>query len=255
MKLMRYLAVLALLCAVIPASATVLTFTTNVTGNSVDFANAVTGAGGSVITLDFNGLPTGVGALNANGSFYSGVTMSGTGGFGDITNGTGPADGNTFSSPLSSGEGAHAASNYVGNGNPGNSFTVNFDTPTMGAGLYLIDLFNPSACFDGVNFFPCSPATLQAYTGANGTGTLLGTGTAADFNFQNNNLYFMGIVSTNSDIGSVVFTDNSSHDVGDHIGLDDFKYAGPGTGQVPEPGSLLLLGTGMLGLAKFIRRR
>ena len=58
--------------------------------------------------------------------------------------------------------------------------------------------------------------TIEAFTGPDGTGSSLGTFSNSQFNFQPNHLYFMGVVSTDHDIGSLVFT--TEGDVADEIG-------------------------------------
>jgi hypothetical protein len=67
-----------------------------------------------------------------------------------------------------------------------------------------------------------------------------------------NNLYFMGILSTAGDIGSVVVNQNGSAS-GDAIGLDNFEFAAAGT--VPEPGTVTLMGIGLLAGAVRLRSR
>lgn len=81
-----------------------------------------------------------------------------------------------------------------------------------------MDLFNPN----GVH-----PVKIEAFTGPNGTGDLLGSFNAAGFNFQKNKLYFMGIVSTDRNVGSVRITVTGG--AGDVLGIDDFLFAAGGT--------------------------
>jgi len=236
------LAVVAALAAQ-GAFAGVTTFANNPSGNSVDFANAVAGGGGSITTLTFD--DQALGALNPNA--YAGVTLNGVN-FNQIVNGAGPGQGNTSAPPLSSGEGLHAVSNYLANSSSyTGSLTISFATPVFGAGLFTIDVFNPVSGYD--NF------SLSAYTGADGTGTVLGTATGAQFNFQANNLYFLGIYSSAGDIGSVVFTQDGSRS-GDVIGLDNIQIAASAPGQtVPEPDTILLVAAGLIGALLTYKRR
>lgn len=217
------------------ASAGVIGFTSSPGSNSVDFAAAVGTAGGSISTIDFE--DHALGALN--GSQYSGITMSTTGSFGGVVNGSGPGQSNTFSQPLNSGEGAHAASNYLLNNAGSGTFTLAFDSAVMGFGLDIIDYYNPSGS-NGI--------TIAAY----GTSGLIGSFNSFAANFQPNNTYFMGILSDAMDITSIVISDAGA--LSDIIGYDDLWIASAGTVNVPEPGALALLGLGLAGLG-FTRRK
>ena len=156
-----------------------------------------------------------------------------------VTSGAGPGQGNTFSGPLSSGEGLHASSQYLLDGGAASSLTINFATAVLGAGLFVIDYFNPT----GGN----NPLSLSAYTGVNGGGTLLGTFNSVALNFQRNHLYFMGITSSAADIQSVIFRDLSTA-TGDITGIDNIMIAN-GSASVPEAASTLMMVLGaILGL-------
>ena len=206
----------ASLLSITPAlNAAVNTYANNPTGNSTDFATGVAGILGSISTYTFDTLPTGV----LSPSAYPGLTLAATGEFNNVVNGEGPADGNSFSTPLSPGEGLHPVSNYLGSGGGfTGGLTVDFSTPVLGFGLYTIDVFTPSSFSNADNF------SLSAYTGADGGGTLLGTATGLQFNFQTDNLYFLGITSSAANIRSVIFSsDGSGSD--DNVGLDNLEVA------------------------------
>ncbi len=244
MKFMSFAtaAAVAALSITATANAVVTGYVANPTTNSVDWTNAVITGGGTVVTnIDFDGPNVG-----ASYTATTGQTA--------VQFGNGPAQGNTFSAPLSPGEGLHAASNYLFVNTPNLGpidVVVNFSSLVGAAGFFTIDHFNPS----GNGFI--NVLNLSAYTGANGTGTWLGTVTSAQFNFQNNNLYFMRVVSTSNDIGSIVFN-RSSDNTGDTIGIDDIVSGSFGT-TVPEPASwaLMIAGFGMVGAAQrsVLRRR
>jgi hypothetical protein len=235
------------------ARAGVITYANNPTGNSVDFNTAASVLGSSANYSNFEGMS---GALNSN--VFLGMTLTGTGSFTTITVGAGPNQANTTETPLSSGEGSHAASclqvapslpcAYLGDDQTTyGTLTVTFATPVLGAGIFTIDVFNP---YTNADVF-----SLSAWTGANGTGTLLGTATGASYNFQPNNMYFLGVISTAGNIGSMVFSQNGAGS-GDLIGLDDLAVVGQPKGSTPEPGTAALLCAGAcLALFRFRRNR
>ena len=237
---------IALLGSVARANAATIGVVANESGNSLDFAAIVTGMGGSITDLDFE--TAALGALDPNLYSSIGITFSGTGGPFTVANNAGPGDGNNITPPNSTGEGVHASSKYVVDSaffSSSGTFVVSFDQSVLGAGLFLVDLFNPG----GVN-----DVSLAAYTGVNGTGTLLGTFSAEDFNFQNNFLYFMGIVSTDNNIRSIALT--NLHGGGDTVGYDNLRFATlQDVTAVPEPASMLLLGSGLAAIAAKARRR
>ena len=200
--------------------ATVTGYVSNPSGNSVDWTNAIGGLSGTVNSaVNFNTHP--VGSLQSN--FYSriGVTLTPSGDVNTVQFGAGPGQGNTSTPPLSTGEGLHPASNYLFDGGNASTLTIDFANPVLGAGLFVIDYFNPTNT---------NPLTLAAYTGSGGTGTLLGSFSSAAFNFQNNYMYFMGIVSTA--VTSVPWFSPTSYSSGDTIGIDDLRFA---TAATPYP--------------------
>ena len=229
----------------------VVGYVNNPTTNSSDFATGVASLGGALNTdVNFDAMPTGT--LISN--FYTatdGVTLTASDNMNQVVFGPGPGQGNTFSPPLSPGERPHPASNYLQanspGGGPGNSLTISFNTPVLGVGLFTVDYFG-AAGFN--NFF-----SIEAFTGQNGTGASLGSFTSVQFNFQPNNLYFMGVTSSSGDIGSLVLS-RATDNTGDVVGIDNIEFAKGGA--VPEPSSLILGligGMGMLGHVGRRRRR
>lgn len=98
-----------------------------------------------------------------------------------------------------------------------------------------------------LNYDPTGTATIAAYSGANGTGTLLGT---YALNFAtgggSNTGYFFGFQDGTADIASFTLTTTSQAAIRD--------ITVPGSAPVPLPGALLLFGPGLLGLMA-VRRR
>ena len=240
-----------LLAGATAAQAQLEGFTANPTTNSADFEARVTELGGSVDkSINFESHP--LGTLQPD--FYSGigVTLTANGDVNTVVNGAGPGQTNTSDGPLSSGEGTHPASNYLQDGNEVSSLTISFDTPTAGAGLFTIDYFNPSA-YD-------NPLRIEAFDGPNGTGNSLGYFDSEHYNFQMNNMYFMGVIDPGARIRSVVFYDLSTN-TGDSMGLDDIWFvsgvtptpekAVPSLGRYAQIGLVLLL----LALASLALRR
>lgn len=147
--------------------------------------------------------------------------------------------------PNSSAEGraaeSRAFSAYSGSG--AWTLTLDFDRPVLGAGLFVIDLFN------GLGN---RTTTLAAYDGAHGSGNLLATASAPAYNYQLYNQLFLGVANDGpvASIRSVVFTNPLPY-AGDGIALDNLRIAAP----VPEPGAAGLLASGLLALGLLRRRR
>ncbi len=224
-----------------PASAQVLTFGANgPSGNYAAFIASLSGYGATANTITFAGQPNG--PLNPN--FTPGVTLTPSGDVNTIMTSAGPGQGNTSGAVL--GEGPHASSEFLFDGVNASSLTISFANPVFGVGLFIIDYFNP-----GFN----NTLNVYAWTGQNGGGSMLAGFSSVSQNFQNNNMYFMGVTSGAGNIGSLVFEDANSN-AGDTIGLDNITYGtAANVTATPEPASILLMATGLAGLAMARRKR
>jgi hypothetical protein len=242
-KVVNFVAMGVLMVLAGTSQAVTIGFVSNPTGNSADWASYVSSVGATVSgAINFNTHP--LGALQNN--FYTaanGVTFSSTKPF-SVVYGTGPNQPNTSTTPLSAGEGLHAASNYLLDDNSVGNLIMSFSTPVLGAGLFTIDHYNP---------YGNNPLAIQAYSGANGTGTLLGSFDSAAYNFQPDHKYFMGVASDTADIGSIVYI-HGSVGMNDIVGIDDIQIA-TGRSSVPDSAcTMLLLGTALSGLATLRRK-
>jgi hypothetical protein len=240
------LAVLAGLAA-LPCQAAAIGFVNNSGTNSMDWITEVLGLGASVnANVTFDAHP--VGPLTPD--FYllsDGVTLIASTGADSVRAGAGPADGNTDGAIP--GEGPHASSNHLLMGSPGiastNSLIVSFAAPVVGAGMFTIDRFYGGS--------PVNDIVIEAYDGVDATGLLIGTFAGLNQNFQINNLYFMGIVSTAGDIRSIRLL-RGPDSTGDVMGVDDILFASADN-EVPEPASLALCGAGLAAVALLRRSR
>lgn len=106
-----------------------------------------------------------------------------------------------------------------------------------------VDSFLPSGAGEYIDVFDQSNNLLLHYTGP-----------YFQMNDPVNNFFFdsfFGVVA-DMNVGRIVIYENAN-DV-DDVGYDDFQLANV-RGQVPEPGSMLLFGSGLLALAGVLRRK
>jgi PEP-CTERM motif len=181
---------------------------------------------GSLNTITFESQPVG---YNASFTAAPGVTVSLTGlndgnGFSGISNTT---FGNLYGFNTTPG-----GSNWLGF--PEGTATFSFADPTNSFGFFLT----------GLQTDLTAPGVLMV-TFTDGTSEILDPPVDVNGGAQ-----YFGFTDTDS-ISSI--TINNLGD--DAWGIDDVTYNVASTSPIPEPSSLLLLGTGVLGLADVIRRK
>lgn len=197
-------------------------------------------ASAAVIVLDFEG----VGDLNAVGNFYDG--------------GAGTNYGVSFSPATLALVDADAG----GSGNFANE-------PSPNTVMFFLDsnnaILNFAAGFDtGFAFYYSSSVatTVTIYDGVGGTGNVLGTITLSAQGFNNCTGDPSGDFCNWTNVGVAFGGTARSIDFGgtaNQTGFDDITFgsavAGGGDTDVPEPGTLGLLGLGLLGLGAARRRK
>lgn len=212
------------------ANASVIGYSNSPATNSADFASGVAANGGTITTLDFENLS------GYDAHMYPGVTFQVTPGpvLANGFAGHGSLDG-----PNSSGEGLQDGSTHIYAGAAAYQMSIAFDNPVLAAGFFLIDYYNPGNINSG---------ELEAW---DADGNRIGSAAAAGFNFQEDNKYFIGILSTDANIKSITF--GSLGAAGDGVYIDDVKYAS--IASAPEPRTWFLLGGGLLTAPLLARRR
>ncbi|MER2491389.1 hypothetical protein [Catenovulum sediminis] len=221
-KIIYHILIALVFLAILPAAnAQLVFFTDSPASNQQNWLNAAASNNEQVTSITFDEHPLGI----LDSDFYlptHGVEIVSN----NLVNqtilfGEGPAQGN-IGGQLA-GEGLHLASNYLQFLSAG-QLLFNFYQPTSGFGFNTVDLWTGG------------DLTIQAFSGANASGNLLGSQTniGEGLNFQKNNLFFVGLTAESA-LGSVLI-DFSGHG-GDIIGFDDFQLAQQ-VNPVAEPSSL-----------------
>ena len=216
---------------VIAASASagnIISFVDNRTGNSVDWLAA---ADGMNLTVNRDANFDAHGAFGAHpvGPLQSGFYYDSLGmtldvvplGSMDVVYGTGWSQDNQGNPPTSGGEGKHPASNHIRDFMTANKLIITFAERVHGVGFTTVDFYNVPISSSGETTHPIS---LEAWSGPGGTGYLLGSYDAVAYNFQKDYMYFMGLMSDDAEIRSVVLDDPGST-LGDGMGIDDIVFA------------------------------
>lgn len=203
-----------------------------------------TGAPAGQTYATLNTLPLG----NAGGMTATGINVTFAGTAAMVVTGT---SGTTYAAPVfSNGNGAAFGdangvdtTRYieVGASNPASSATLSFGTAEQFVGLLWgsVDPYN----------------TLTFFSGANGTGTAVGSLTGANLpsSGDNGNRTATGTVYVNVN-STLAFQSLVVTSTQNAFELDDVAF-GPAQVSVPEPVSLALLGSGLIGLAAVRRRK
>ena len=207
--------------------------TPNSNAAAASFAAAAAGLG-TVSTINFESAPLG---SFSNLAIASGVSVSGS----DV-GGNNQTIRNTTNFPLAPTlDGFNTTpggANFVEM--QGGTLTFTFTTPTQFFGAYFTGVQN----FFG-DYVTFSDGTTQVINVPDaGTSDSVG---AVDF---------VGFTDAGKSISSVTINAGSYEEGYDDIGVDDVSYqSAPSTAPTPEPGSIILLLTGGLGVAGAVRRR
>jgi hypothetical protein len=178
-----------------------------------------------VVTLDFNGITSSFVYVN---DYYNGGTASD--GSSGPNYGVQFVDGQTLI--------YHTGDSMIFPYSSGPNVTMNvaagFDT------FFSLKIGNPGYY---------SGYTIGIYSGLNGTGSTLLSAPLPVTGTYDTELVSPTVFSFSGTAQSVVL-----YAVADYVTYDDFSMNLSG-GTIPEPGSLVLLGSGILGLAGFVRRK
>ncbi len=120
--------------------------------------------------------------------------------------------------------------------------TLSFSTPLSAVGAQI-----------QADYFGAFTAQIQAYNG----NTLLGTFSESGNSTSNgdNSAIFIGVKDSTAEITSIVFSLTSCSNACTDFAINQLSLTSSGGQQVPEPASMFLLGSGLLGVASSLRKR